>query len=161
MTSNEELKRIEELIEAGKLGDMPDLSTYKNRDEVFDTLINDKEKFSIILGLIAVCVEGRYIRLCGKFAETSIRYKKERKAYLPNIALDILYFLGFIEYLEVSEKLIVAKILDDDLIRGFEMAQKELKNKDFSNKITEYYKNLDSYKEFMEKYSNDNTRTFK
>ena len=155
------LEEIEKLIESGKMGDMPDLVALGGKDQVFDLLCNDKEKFAMILALLAVCVEGKYIRLCGKLASTSIKYKKEKKGYLPNIALDILCYLKMIQYLEVREDLIVIKMLDDTLINDMNKLKLDIKQKNEYKKswVDEYYKDLESYKDFFKRYQNDYTRT--
>lgn len=151
------LDKVNEIADKNKLNiDLPEIKG--SFRELSTKLLADKEKISIMLAMLAVFTEGRYIRLFGRLAEDSIKYKKERKLYLMNLTLDILYFIGAIRYLEINDNKIIAEIIDDDILEAMSSIKAELstsytKYSDEIRTIALYYSNLDSYKEFCEKYN--------
>lgn len=154
MIDEQVLKDIKTLIDNGKLGEIPALGD-KSFLEVADKLVKDKEKFAIMLSMLSVFSEGKYIRLFGEFAKTSIDYKIKRLAYLPNITLDILFWLEMIAYLEIKENSIVIKILNNDLAEELSVIKAKLKEqKQEFVSIDKYYESLKEFKEFKQKYQN-------
>lgn len=151
------LDKIDSIIETNKLGiELPEIKG--SFRELSTKLVADKEKFSIMLAMLSVMTEGKYIRLFGKLAEESIKYKKERKLYLMNLTLDILYFIGAIRYIEINEDRIIAEIIDNEMLDAMSTLKAELSTSytKFADEIKatmSYYSNLDSYKEFCEKYN--------
>lgn len=145
MSEEEVLANVQKLIDSGKLGEIPELkgSLY----EVADKLINDKEKFATLLCLISPCVFGKYIRMFGDIATTSIKYKKEKKAYLPNILLDILKILEMIKYISIKEDEIIIEILDKELANDLNMLKERLLKEKPEMSLDDYYANLDKLKE--------------
>lgn len=156
------LKQIDELIESNKMGSIPDLCQLGGRDEVFKILTQDKEKMNAVITMLAFFVDGKYIRLFGKFAEYSVKYKKERKAFIINIGLDILCWLKWIEYLEVKEDSIVIKIIDKTFEYELNRAKEELiqKGKEKELFVDKYYRELKAFKDFkMKDWSKDDNTT--
>lgn len=155
MNDEQTLDDIKKLIDSGKLGEIPSLDG-KSFKEVSEALLADKEKFAVMLSMLAVFAEGKYIRLFGDFAKESIKNKIEKKAYLPNITLDILFWLEMIQYLEVKENSIVIKILDDNLANELSIVKSKLKEqKTELNSVEEYYKKLKEFELFKSKYTNN------
>ena len=144
------LNSIDEYIDNSKI-ELPSLEG-KTFEEVCNSLVNDTERFSQLLCLLCILVEGKYIRLPDEVAETSIRYKKNKQAYLINICLDILKYLNMIEYVKISEKLILAKITNEELANSLSKMKLELKanNEKFSKLSKDIDKELDSNEEYQE-----------
>lgn len=145
MNNDETLANVKRMIDEGKLGEIPDLSG--NILDIADKLVNDREKFAVLLCYIAALVDGKYIRLLGELAKTSIRYKRAKKAFLPNIVLDILKFLQMIKYISVKEDEIIAEILDNDLANELNILKTNLLKEKPEMNIEAYYKSLDKLKE--------------
>ena len=152
MNNEEMLDNVKKLIDEGKLGEIPDLKG--DIYEVADRLVNDRKKFATLLCYISALVDGKYIRLLGELAETSIRYKKARKAFLPNVILDILYFLQMIKYISVKETEIIAEILDNDLANELNILKANLLKEKPEFNVDEYYKSLYSFKETINDRNN-------
>lgn len=144
------LNNIDEYIDNAKI-ELPSLEG-RTFEEVCNSLVNDTEKFSQLLCLLCILVEGKYIRLPDEVAETSIRYKKNKQAYLINICLDILKYLDMIEYVKISEKLILAKITNEELANSLSKMKLELKanNDKFSKLSKDIDKELDNNKEYQD-----------
>ena len=144
------LNSIDEYIDNAKI-ELPSLEG-KTFEEVCNSLVNDTERFSQLLCLLCILVEGKYIRLPDEVAETSIRYKKNKQAYLINICLDILKYLDMIEYVKISEKLILAKITNEELANSLSKMKLELKanNEKFSKLSKDIDKELDNNEEYQE-----------
>ena len=144
------LNSIDEYINNAKI-ELPSLEG-KTFEEVCNSLVNDTERFSQLLCLLCILVEGKYIRLPDEVAETSIRYKKNKQAYLINICLDILKYLDMIEYVKISEKLILAKITNEELANSLSKMKLELKanNEKFSKLSKDIDKELDNNEEYQE-----------
>lgn len=153
MTEEQVLKDIKMLIDSGKLGEIPAIND-SDFFKVADSLIKDKEKFAIMLSMLSVFSDGKYIRLFGEFAKTSVDYKIKRLAYLPNITLDILFWLEMIAYLEVKENSIVIKILNNDLAEELSVIKAKLKEqKQEFVSVDKYYETLKEFEEFKKKYN--------
>lgn len=144
MNNDEMLANVKRMIDEGKLGEIPDLSG--NILDIADRLVNDREKFAVLLCYISALVDGRYIKLLGELAKTSVRYKRAKKAFLPNIVLDILKFLQMIKYISVKEDEIIAEILDNDLANELNILKANLLKEKPEMNIEAYYKSLDKLK---------------
>ena len=147
---NEAIRQVEQLIESNKMGEMPDLCQIGGRDAVFQILTQDQKKMQAVLGMLTFFVDGKYIRLFGKLAEYCIKYKKMRKAFIINIGLDILHYLGWTKYLEVKEDSIVIKIIDDTFATDINRAKEDLiaKQKERELFVDKYYKELQAFKDY-------------
>lgn len=130
--------------------DIPDLEG-KTFEEVMNRIVNDNEVFSQLLCLLTVLVDNKFIRIPDELAQASIKYKIERKAYLLNIVLDILKYLDMIEYVKISEKLILVKITNDDLANSLSEMKRELiaKNNKAKRLIDELDKELSKNEEYL------------
>lgn len=123
----------------------------KTFEEIMNSIVNNKETFSQLLCLLTVLVDNKFIRIPNELAKQSIKYKIEKKAYLLNIILDILKYLDMIEYIKVSEDLILAKIINEELANSLSNMKRELiaKNNKANNLINELDKELSNNKEYL------------
>lgn len=108
------MRELETIMEAESL-EMPDMTL--GREELFAKIVENKELFSIMLCYVALMTSGRYINILYDVAKNSMEAKKNRKLYLVNVILDILKYLKFIEYVDISEKeeRIIVKITNEEL----------------------------------------------
>ena len=148
------VKVLEEYIDESKLK-IPSLEG-KTFEDVMSKLIADKESFSQMLCMLSILVGGRYITLLDDLAEASIRYKIEKKAFLLNITLDILFYLEFISYEKVTKDCILIKILNEDLAN--ELNTMRIKMKEHSDKykrtveaVDKFYSDNPKYQEIKKK----------
>ena len=159
---------MDKYIEENKL-EIPSLEG-KAFVDIMEQIVSDKKLFAQLLCLIAVLVNGRHITIIGDLAKASIQYKIEKKAYLLNIILDILFYLEFIVYEKITEECISIRILNEDMANELNNMKFKLKDNgdNFSSLVKvmdEYYSNesefKDKYNEIKEEIKNDNTRTSK
>lgn len=143
------MNNILEYIENNQI-DLPSLDG-RTFQQIANDIINNRELFSQLLCLLTFLVNSKYISLPNEIAKTSIKAKKEKKLFIINIILDILKYLDMIEYVSISESLILAKITNDELANSLnDMKIKLIENNDkFKNLISELDKELSNNNEYL------------
>lgn len=120
--------------------------------ELANRVVNDQEKFGVLLALLAIIVRGKHLVIVNELAENSIKYKKEKKAYVLNIILDILCYIEFIKYLKVSETIILVEILNDEIASSLHKIKRVMidKKEDAYKAIRELDDMLKDNKEYQD-----------
>lgn len=155
--TNQNLDKVRELLKTYEcnIPDIPKQSLVSIFTNIQET---NKDNLNTIFVILVTFIEGRYIHLFGEVAKDSIKFKKEKKLYLLNIILDVLYYLGATRYIEIDEDKIIIEITDDTILKALLDIKKECldKQKELSQDIEtikQYYSTLDVYKRWQE--SND------
>lgn len=155
--TNQNLDKVKELLKTYEcnIPDIPKQSLVSIFTNIQET---NKDNLTTIFVILVTFIEGRYIHLFGEVAKDSIKFKREKKLYLLNIVLDVLYYLGATRYIEIDEDKIIIEITDDTILKALLDIKKECldKQKELSEDIEtikQYYSTLDVYKRWQE--SND------
>lgn len=155
--TNQNLDKVKELLKTYEcnIPDIPKQSLVSIFTNIQET---NKDNLTTIFVILVTFIEGRYIHLFGEVAKDSIKFKREKKLYLLNIVLDVLYYLGATRYIEINEDKIIIEITDDTILKALLDIKKECldKQKELSEDIEtikQYYSTLDVYKRWQE--SND------
>lgn len=150
---NNELDKAREILKSyeSNIPDIPKQSLQSIFSDVQDKRLED---LNVMFVIIVTFLEGRYIHLFGEVAKDSIRFKKEKKLYLLNLIIDVLYYLGATRYIEVSEDKIIIEIIDDTILKALSDIKKECLEKatDLGRDIEimkNYYSTLDVYKKWQ------------
>lgn len=152
--TNQNLDKVRELLKSYEcyVPDIPKQSLVSIFSNIQET---SRDNLNVIFVVIIAFLEGRYIHLFGEVAKDSIKFKKEKKLYLLNLVLDVLYYLGATRYIEIDEDKIIIEIIDDTILKALLDIKKECldKHKELSRDIEtikEYYSTLDVYKRWQE-----------
>lgn len=155
--TNQNLDKVKELLKTYECN-IPDIPKQSLASIFTNIQETNKDNLTTIFVILVTFIEGRYIHLFGEVAKDSIKFKREKKLYLLNIVLDVLYYLGATRYIEIDEDKIIIEITDDTILKALLDIKKECLDKqkelsEYIETIKQYYSTLDVYKRWQE--SND------